>query len=148
MGHAWNCRAVSSCTAEGAKRSDSSRTAEAASVRVRTRSRSLSTLPSTRLSRESFSSCLALPLCQTCIVLMVKPLGSVSCKVRSSSPLNAVWLHCPAIYSLVSPCQPCLLPFIVSGRHCVGSVKFGKVFHLYTHSPYAFATLINVFTCC
>lgn len=53
----WNCSPRSSWWEEGEKRSASSRMAEPACARERTRSRSLSALPSTSVSRRSFSSC-------------------------------------------------------------------------------------------
>lgn len=47
---AWNCMFRSSCFAEEEKRSAKRRTADADSARVRIRSRSLSALPSTRVT--------------------------------------------------------------------------------------------------
>ena len=54
---AWNCSPRSSWWDEGEKRSASRRMAELACAFVRTRSLSLRALPSTRVSRLSFSSC-------------------------------------------------------------------------------------------
>ena len=55
--HAWNCSPRSSWWDDGEKRSASRRMAELACAFVRTRSLSLRALPSTSVSRLSFSSC-------------------------------------------------------------------------------------------
>lgn len=120
LGETWNCRFKSSSSGFGEKRSARSRQAVAFSAFARTRSLSLSALPSMIVSRLSFSSC-ATGTSMLCCAW--SELGTQPCSQNAAADLI-----CPELKiwpvgkdDHVKPCrQPALLQSLQYSEHVSG----------------------------